>query len=87
MVTRHQTDKPDIGMRSTASLPEAIDCVAEVVADVDFDPVFAVCNACAEAVVGTSVVDFRPTPPGPNETDECPVPIFVVILGALGPMR
>jgi hypothetical protein len=56
----------------------AADCVAEAVADVDFDPVSAVCVEWVTAVVGRIVVDFRPTPPGPNDTDGCPEPMLVV---------
>jgi len=78
MAPKHHAGKPDIGAWLDAPLPEAADWVEDAVADVDLEPVFAVCEVRDEAVVGRIVVDLRPTPPGPNETDKCPVPMLVV---------
>ena len=57
--------------------PDPAAAVADAVTDVDFEPVAAVGEVWDEAVVGRMVVDLRPIPPGPNETDEWPVPMFV----------
>jgi hypothetical protein len=79
-IDREPTTKLD------APLPLVSVCVAATLFDEEPDPACAVCVAIAP-VAGRIVVDFRPIPPGPKETDEWSAPIDVVLTGAFDPIR
>jgi len=74
-----------MGIFDDAELSVVADCVAEAAEaeDVDLEALSAEEDE-AGAVAGAMVVDFRPTPPGPNETLSLAIVVFTS--GASEPM-